>query len=42
METDFANIAGMFKASADLVKKTINEVSPERWVSQAKVMIQIT
>lgn len=31
METDFANIAGMFKTNTDLVNKTINEVNPESW-----------
>ena len=31
METDFANIEGMFKTNTDLVKKTIDEIDAESW-----------
>jgi uncharacterized damage-inducible protein DinB len=31
METDFTNIAGMFKANTDIVNKTIAAVDPEHW-----------
>ncbi|HET6862073.1 MAG TPA: DinB family protein [Pyrinomonadaceae bacterium] len=31
MDTDFANIAGMYKTNTDIVGKTISEVSDERW-----------
>src|SRR5215213_10443421 len=31
METDFSNIAGMFKANTDIVNKAIADVSPEHW-----------
>lgn len=31
MESDFANIEGMFKTNTDLVRKTIAEIGPESW-----------
>jgi len=31
METDFSNIAGMFKTNTYIVNKTISEVRPEDW-----------
>jgi uncharacterized damage-inducible protein DinB len=31
METDFSNIAGMFKTNTHIVNKTISEVRPEDW-----------
>ena len=31
MDTDFTNIAGMYKTNTDIVGKTISEVSDERW-----------
>jgi hypothetical protein len=31
METDFANIAGMFKTNSDIVNKAIADVTPEHW-----------
>ncbi len=31
METDFANIAGMYKTNTGIVSKAIAEVAPERW-----------
>jgi len=31
MDTDFANVSGMFKANTDIVNKAILEVSPEHW-----------
>jgi len=31
MDTDFANVSGMFKANTDIVNKAISEVSPEHW-----------
>lgn len=32
METDFANIEGMFKTNTDIVKKALVEVPPEDWL----------
>jgi hypothetical protein len=34
METDFANIEGMFKTNTDLVSKAIKEIPPEGWFRQ--------
>jgi uncharacterized damage-inducible protein DinB len=31
MDTDFANIEGMFKANTDIVRKAITEIPPEDW-----------
>jgi len=31
METDFANIEGMFKTNTDIVKKAIDVILPEQW-----------
>jgi hypothetical protein len=31
METDFANIEGMFKTNTDIVKKAIDGILPEKW-----------
>jgi len=31
MDTDFANVSGVFKANTDIVNKAISEVSPEHW-----------
>ena len=31
MESDFSNIAGMFKVNTDIVNKAIADVSPEHW-----------
>ena len=31
MDTDFANIEGMFKTNTDIVKKSMVEVSPDDW-----------
>ena len=31
METDFANIEGMFKINTDIVKKAIADIVPEHW-----------
>src|ERR1043165_9240917 len=31
METDFKNIAGMFKANTDIVNKAIADVKPDHW-----------
>jgi uncharacterized damage-inducible protein DinB len=31
METDFSNIAGMFKINTDIVNKATADVSPEHW-----------
>ena len=31
METDFANIEGMFKTNTDIVKKAIDGILPEQW-----------
>src|SRR2546427_7638311 len=31
METDFANIEGMFKTNTDIVKKAIDGILPEHW-----------
>jgi hypothetical protein len=31
METDFANIEGMFKANTDIINKAIADVGPEDW-----------
>jgi uncharacterized damage-inducible protein DinB len=31
METDFANIEGMFKTNTDIVKKAISEIPPDDW-----------
>ena len=31
MDTDFSNIAGMFKFNTDIVNKAITDVSPEHW-----------
>jgi hypothetical protein len=31
METDFTNIAGMFKTNTDIVNKAIADVAPEDW-----------
>ena len=31
METDFKNIAGMFKANTDIVSRTIADVEPDQW-----------
>jgi hypothetical protein len=31
METDFANIDGMYKTNSDIVKKAIAEISPADW-----------
>src|ERR1051325_8741609 len=31
METDFANIKGMFKTNTDIVNKAIADVDPEHW-----------
>ena len=31
METDFANVSGMFKANTNIVNKSISEFSPEHW-----------
>jgi len=31
METDFANIQGMFKTNTDIVNKAIADVTPEHW-----------
>src|SRR5215210_6022 len=31
METDFANIEGMFKINTDIVNKAIADVGPEHW-----------
>ena len=34
METDFKNIAGMFKANTDIVNKAIADVEPDHWFKQ--------
>ena len=34
MDTDFANITGMFKTNTDLMNKAITEVSPDRWFAK--------
>src|ERR1041385_2975950 len=31
METDFKNIAGMFKANTDIVTRAIADVEPDHW-----------
>src|SRR5437588_11383909 len=31
MDTDFANIEGMFKTNTDIVKKAFDGILPERW-----------
>ena len=31
MDTNFANIEGMFKTNTDIVKKALDEVPPDRW-----------
>jgi hypothetical protein len=31
MDTEFANIEGMYKTNSDLVKKALAEVSPDDW-----------
>jgi hypothetical protein len=31
MDTDFANIEGIFKTNTDIVKKAITEIPPDDW-----------